>query len=266
MVDGTIHYGQDWPKDQYSEEGIHLDAELHDDFSENFHIFAVEREVGIIRWFVDDILYSTKTSSDLAPYVWPFDERFYFIFNLAIGGSWPGDPDNSTVFPQQMVVDYVRVYGGMFPRINGKDTVLAGESGVEYSFVGGGATNFSWSVPIDADIMDGQGTNRIFVKFGCSAGIVSIRWDWTGVDCTDGQGSSGIRVKVLDGSNFKKYSFDCGRPGNCTAAVLNRDADGYSCGDRMKWLMDEMGRSEKEACSLVSYEECNGRCSPCFPS
>lgn len=211
-------------------------------------------------------MYSTKTKADIAPYLWPFDERFFFIFNLAIGGNWPGNPDNTTLFPQQMAVDYVRVYGGLFPRIDGKGTALAGESGIVYSFVGGGATNFQWTVPTDADVTSGQGTNSIVVSFGQSAGIVSVRWDWIGADCSSGQGSAGIRVKVLDTANFKSYSFDCGHPDSCTEAVLNRDADGFSCGDRIQWLMDELGHTEKEACTTISYRDFNGRCSLCFPS
>jgi beta-glucanase (GH16 family) len=41
---------------------------------------------------------------------WPFDQTFFIILNLAVGGGWPGDPDNTTMFPQVMKVDYVRVY------------------------------------------------------------------------------------------------------------------------------------------------------------
>ena len=65
-----------------------------------------------MRWYVDGVLWLTKTSwnSDTNPYPAPFDEPFYFILNTAVGGSWPGGPDGTTVFPQYMLVDYVRAY------------------------------------------------------------------------------------------------------------------------------------------------------------
>jgi beta-glucanase (GH16 family) len=78
-------------------------------FSDDFHIFAIEWEANAIRWYVDDTLYSTKTPADIGGNTWVFDHGFFFILNLAVGGDWPGDPDDSTVFPQRMVIDYVHV-------------------------------------------------------------------------------------------------------------------------------------------------------------
>lgn len=79
-------------------------------FNEAFHIFAVEWEENEIRWYVDDILYQTLTPADFDPLEWVFDHPFYIILNVAVGGSWPGAPDGTTVFPQTMLIDYVRVY------------------------------------------------------------------------------------------------------------------------------------------------------------
>ena len=80
-------------------------------FSDDFHIFAVEWEPNVIRWYVDGILYQTRTPSDLpAGTTWVFDHPFFIILNEAVGGYWPGDPDSTTVFPQKMTIDYVRVY------------------------------------------------------------------------------------------------------------------------------------------------------------
>lgn len=76
-----------------------------------FHLFAVEWEPEAIRWYVDDTLYETRTPADLPPGTkWVYDHPFYLLLNLAIGGDWPGAPDQSTMFPQAMQVDYVRVY------------------------------------------------------------------------------------------------------------------------------------------------------------
>jgi beta-glucanase (GH16 family) len=80
-------------------------------FGEGFHVFAVEWEPNRIRWYVDGKLYQTRTPADLpAGSAWVFDRPFFMLLNLAVGGYWPGDPDATTVFPQKMYVDYVRVY------------------------------------------------------------------------------------------------------------------------------------------------------------
>ena len=80
-------------------------------FSEGFHVFAIEWEPREIRFYVDDHLFETQKADSLpAGKQWAFDHPFYIILNLAVGGYWPGDPDATTVFPSQMLVDYVRVY------------------------------------------------------------------------------------------------------------------------------------------------------------
>jgi beta-glucanase (GH16 family) len=80
-------------------------------FADAFHVFAVEWEGEVLRWSVDGQLYLTRTPANLpAGTRWVFDHPFFVILNVAVGGSWPGNPDQTTVFPQQMLVDYVRVY------------------------------------------------------------------------------------------------------------------------------------------------------------
>jgi beta-glucanase (GH16 family) len=80
-------------------------------FSDDFHTFAVEWEPNVMRFYVDGLLYKTRTPADLpAGASWVFDHPFFIILNVAVGGGWPGNPDATTVFPQQMLVDYVRVY------------------------------------------------------------------------------------------------------------------------------------------------------------
>jgi len=81
------------------------------EFSDDFHVFAVEWEVNVVRFYVDDKLYETRTPADLpAGKTWVFDHPSFILLNVAVGGGWPGNPDTSTVFPQRMLVDYVRVY------------------------------------------------------------------------------------------------------------------------------------------------------------
>ncbi len=80
-------------------------------FADDFHIFAVEWEPNVIRFYVDDHLYATRTPADLPKGTkWVYDHPFFLLLNVAVGGYWPGNPDASTAFPQTMLVDYVRVY------------------------------------------------------------------------------------------------------------------------------------------------------------
>jgi beta-glucanase (GH16 family) len=80
-------------------------------FADGFHVFAVEWEPNVVRFYVDGTLYETRTPADVpSGATWVFDHPFFIILNVAVGGDWPGPPDNTTVFPQNMLVDYVRVY------------------------------------------------------------------------------------------------------------------------------------------------------------
>ena len=80
-------------------------------YADDFHVFAIAWQPQEIRWYVDGRQYNRLTPADLpAGSHWVFDHPFFLLLNVAVGGSWPGDPDASTTFPQQMVVDYVRVY------------------------------------------------------------------------------------------------------------------------------------------------------------
>ena len=80
-------------------------------FVNDFHLYAVEWEPGVVRFYVDSNLYATFTQSQWASGgTWVFDHSFFILLNVAVGGTWPGSPDNTTQFPQQMLVDYVRVY------------------------------------------------------------------------------------------------------------------------------------------------------------
>jgi beta-glucanase (GH16 family) len=80
-------------------------------FSDDFHVFAVEWRPNDVQWYVDGALYHEMTPSNIPSGTqWVFEHPFFLLLNLAVGGAWPGDPDASTSFPQQMVVDYVRVY------------------------------------------------------------------------------------------------------------------------------------------------------------
>ena len=78
---------------------------------DDFHIYAVEWTTNQIKWFMDTHQYFTATAAGLpAGAAWIFTQPQFILLNVAVGGNWPGNPDGTTVFPQQMLVDYVRVY------------------------------------------------------------------------------------------------------------------------------------------------------------
>lgn len=112
-IHGTLHFGE---PHQQLQGTVNLGSEGN--FTDDYHVYAIEWQPGKIDWYLDGELFHTasdwfskKTDSpeDYA-YPAPFDQDFYIIMNISVGGNWPGNPDDTTVFPQQMAVDYVRVY------------------------------------------------------------------------------------------------------------------------------------------------------------
>lgn len=112
---GTIHYGGEFPDNTFStNEGGY---EVSGDLTAEFHTYALEWDSTVpqMRWYVDDTLYSVQNdwfTDDNEPFPAPFDQPFYILLNVAVGGNFPGPPNPATVFPVAMEVDYVRVYSG----------------------------------------------------------------------------------------------------------------------------------------------------------
>ncbi len=108
---GTLHYGAPHEEKQGS-------YKLTDsNYADEYHTFTCEWEPGKISWYIDGYLYytvnnwfsATEGQGEVA-YPAPFDQPFYMILNLAVGGNWPGDPDDTTSFDQAFVIDYVKAY------------------------------------------------------------------------------------------------------------------------------------------------------------
>ncbi|WP_416959587.1 ricin-type beta-trefoil lectin domain protein [Streptomyces sp. Agncl-13] len=78
-------------------------------FADAFHTFAVDWAPNSVKWSVDGVVYQTRTPADVGGNTWAFNKPFFLILNLAVGGYWPGDPNSSTAFPAQLVVDSVSV-------------------------------------------------------------------------------------------------------------------------------------------------------------
>ncbi len=115
-INGTIHFGGSWPNNQWSG-GTYAPAGVN--FSDDFHVYAIEWEPEEIRWYVDDVHYSTKyfwqwwSEGDPDNPLAPFDQDFYIILNAAVGGTYTGCTYPSCIsadLPQEFLIDYVRVY------------------------------------------------------------------------------------------------------------------------------------------------------------
>jgi beta-glucanase (GH16 family) len=106
-VYGTLHWS--------NTVGIHTSkgsnySLLSGDFSKQFHVFSLTWAENNMQLYVDDQKYLDISISDVGADSYPFNADQFFIFNVAVGGSWPGSPDNTTEFPQRMFVDYIRVF------------------------------------------------------------------------------------------------------------------------------------------------------------
>ena len=100
----TMHFGNSTADHRMGGTTKTLPADL----SDAFHVFSVVRSRDQLRFFLDNQLYYTFTSGNANPF--PFNNPFFAVLNLAIGGDFDGNPDGTTTFPQQMQVDYVRYY------------------------------------------------------------------------------------------------------------------------------------------------------------
>lgn len=99
---GTVHYDNNGYATNTSSKTL-----TDGDLSDQFHVYSIIWEENIIHWYLDNVQFKTFAKIDNG---YPFNAPFYFLFNIAVGGNWPGNPDATTVFPQTMEVDYVRVF------------------------------------------------------------------------------------------------------------------------------------------------------------
>ncbi|WP_432940047.1 ricin-type beta-trefoil lectin domain protein [Kribbella sp. CA-253562] len=133
-------------------------------FADGFHTFTVDWEPNVVTWYVDGIQFARKTPADLGGDPWVFDHPFFMIMNVAVGGYWPGYPDATTVMPQTMTVDWVRVSsltsgggtGGQITGLAGKCLDVAGANAADGTTVQlydcNGTDAQKWTRPGDGTI------------------------------------------------------------------------------------------------------------------
>lgn len=105
-VYGTLHYSTGTAHEQKG----NSTSLTSGTFNDQFHVFSIIWKQDQIQFLVDNNPYYTVNRTDMTTTMYPFNAPFFFIFNVAVGGNWPGSPDATTYFPQWMIVDYVRVY------------------------------------------------------------------------------------------------------------------------------------------------------------
>jgi beta-glucanase (GH16 family) len=108
-VYGTIHWGNQGSTTSKSTQGIYK-LNTVKTFADEFHVYSLDWEKDKLSILVDDKVYFTTTAAKLGANPYPYNAPFFFIMNIAVGGNWPGNPDATTVFPQRMEVDYIRVF------------------------------------------------------------------------------------------------------------------------------------------------------------
>ena len=101
IAHGTLHYDNGGYTTTTSQTAL-----SQGDFSDQFHVYTIVWDRDRIEWYIDNDQYKVFLGLENHP----FNNDFYFLFNIAVGGNWPGNPDQSTVFPQQMIIDYIRVF------------------------------------------------------------------------------------------------------------------------------------------------------------
>lgn len=138
-------------------------------FADDYYVFSIEWDDTSIRWFVNGTQYNVIdiTPSALSE----FRDDFFILLNLAVGGNWPGSPDATSVFPQTMEVDYVRVYKRSEEiadlSISGDTVVPQLGPGKQYSLPFSPDWSYEWQVTGNAAITSGNGTQSIIVDLGC---------------------------------------------------------------------------------------------------
>jgi beta-glucanase (GH16 family) len=215
-------------------------------FADGFHTFAIDWTPGSVSWSVDGAVYETHTPADTHGNPWVYDHPFFFILNVAVGGTWPGSPDASSTFPQTMTVDYVRAYansGGTTPPPAGAGAIT-GLAGKCVDVAAAGTAN---GTPVQLYTCNGTAAQNWTL-----AADGSVRALGKCLDVSAGSTADGANVQLWDcnGSGAQKWTYTAGRDlvnpqaNKCLDVRGNNSADGtrlqiWTCtgGANQKWTV-----------------------------
>lgn len=212
---GTLHYGGAWPNNKYTgadqlfPEGQNISGE---------HVYALEWEPGEIRWYIDGKLFQVQNNwntngingEEKYSFPAPFDQNFYLMFNLAIGGNFDGGliPDAS-LFPARMEVDYVRVYS-----LEGRDYKTPVEPAVQKEPLPRGAKTPSGEGGLVSDINFENG-----IKDNAAGDDSKYGEGWNYVHGETFGGSATATVEEIDGKNYAKIGINDNGGGNAVHSI-----------------------------------------------
>jgi len=270
-VAGTIHYGRSWPGNVWSESVRTLPA---GQTIAGFHTYALEWDVSpspALRWYVDDVLYATKTSwwSSGGAYPAPFDKPFSMLLNVAVGGNYVGPPNASTTFPSQMVVDYVRVSTAAPPAItfnvaSGSQTQAAGghariAAASSVTKTGAGTVVFdavnTYTAPTSVDagtlrVANGQGLSAspVTVNTGAtlaitatsSTGLAGVTLDFGGVVALRNDVPQAVRMQSLEFASAIPLTIDSTTMTNGYMNVFELPANGGAFRSGQVWSVADL--------------------------
>jgi beta-glucanase (GH16 family) len=213
-------------------------------FSDDFHTYAVDWSPNKIVWSVDGTAYQTRTPADLNGNRWVYDHNFFVIMNLAVGGYWPGDPNSSTQFPQQLVVDYVHVTtdGGGGTPPSGRTGTITGIGGKCVDVAGASSAN---NTPIQITDCNGNAAQSWTVSTDGTLRALGKCMDVTAASTADG---AAVQLYDCNGTGAQQWvvtaAHDIVNPAanKCLDATGNSSANGtrlqiWTCGGgaNQKW-------------------------------
>jgi beta-glucanase (GH16 family) len=211
-------------------------------FADAFHTFTIDWEPTAVTWYVDGVQYSRHTSSEVSN--WVFNHPFFMLLNVAVGGAWPGSPNSSTVFPQTMTIDYVRVYAYTTGGGGGRVGPITGYGGKCVDVSGANTAN---GTKIQLWTCNGTGAQSWTV--GTDG---TIRALGKCMDVAGGGTADGTKVQLWDcnGTGAQKWTYTAAhdlvnpQANKCLDATGPSSADGtplqiWSCtgGANQKWTL-----------------------------
>ncbi|AJG99221.1 glycoside hydrolase [Clostridium beijerinckii] len=155
-IHGTIHWDSTGNNThaQYGAASPNIDVT-------QYHVYSIEWDASSIKWFVDGTQYLEANIANNINGTEEFHKPFFILFNLAVGGNWPGNPDGSTPFPAKMYVDYVRVYQHGDNNPTPAPTAPAVPSGLSVAASNQSSINVSWNASSGATGYDLKVDNNI---------------------------------------------------------------------------------------------------------
>jgi beta-glucanase (GH16 family) len=185
--------------------GIGATFSIGSPFADAFHVFAIDWAPNRITWSVDGTVYETRTPADLGGRQWVFDPPFFILLNLAVGGDFPGNPDGTTVFPQQLIVDYVRVTNDSGGGSGGGARAITGIGGKCVDVAGANTANGT-----AVQLWDCNGTGAQQWTVGTDG---TIRALGKCLDVTSGSTADGAKVQLWDcnGTGAQRWTVTAAR-------------------------------------------------------